>query len=214
VVRAGAFITASVLACVLAAGASASARPVTAADRALLARPATSEEKIAQTVAERLTGHASISVRCAPLHLSIANVLGATPMEAGRALDYFVMQPAECTYLAWFRGAPSRWDPRTCVPSDCRYAVDITMAMETVAHESYHLLGYTNEAQVDCYGMQSLWFVATRLGASMSEAEAFAHLFADRIYPLRRTETPTYWSPQCRDGGAYDLRPASHAWPS
>jgi hypothetical protein len=213
-VRLGAFIAAIALVGVLVSGAAASARPVTAADRALLARPATSEEKIAEGVAERLTGHRSVSVRCTPLHLYFKNVLGATPMLNGHAFDYFLMQPDECTYLAWFRAAPARWDPRTCAAGDCRYVVDITMAMETVAHESYHVLGYMNEAQVDCYGMQSLWFVATRLGASMPEAEAFAHLFADRIYPLRRTETPLYWSPECRDGGKYDLRPASHTWPS
>jgi len=203
-----------VLAGAFAAGAQAFARPVTAADRALLARPATSEEKIAEGVAERLTGHKAVSVRCTPMNLYFTNVLGVTPMLNGHAFDYFLMQPDECTYLAWFRESPVRWDPRTCAPSDCEYTVDIVWAMETVAHESYHLLGYTNEAQVDCYGMQSVWFVASRLGASMPEAEAFAHLFADRLYPLRRTETPLYWSPQCRDGGKYDLRPSSHAWPS
>jgi len=202
------------LAGVIVATAYASARPVTAADRALLARRATSEETIAEGVAERLTGHKSVSVRCTPMNLSLKNVTGVTPMLDGHAFDYFLMQPDECKYLAWFRQAPARWDPRTCVPSDCRFVVDMTWAMETVAHESYHVLGYTNEAQVDCYGMQSLWFVATRLGASMPEAEAFAHLFADQLYPLRKTETPLYWSPECRDGGAYDLRPASHAWPS
>ena len=202
------------LAGVIVATAYASARPVTAADRALLARRATSEETIAEGVAERLTGHKSVSVRCTPMNLSLKNVTGVTPMLDGHAFDYFLMQPDECKYLAWFRQAPARWDPRTCVPSDCRFVVDMTWAMETVAHESYHVLGYTNEAQVDCYGMQSLWFVATRLGASMPEAEAFAHLFADGLYPLRKTETPLYWSPECRDGGAYDLRPASHSWPS
>jgi hypothetical protein len=62
--------------------------------------------------------------------------------------------------------------------------------------------------------MQSIWFVASRLGASVAEAQALAALFAQRIYPLRRTETPAYWSRECRDGGAYDLRPANHAWPS
>ena len=68
--------------------------------------------------------------------------------------------------------------------------------METVAHESYHLLGYTNEAQVDCYGMQSLWFVATRLGASVAGGAGVRRtVLRDRIYPLRRTETPVYWSP-------------------
>ena len=124
------------------------------------------------------------------------------------------MRPAECTYLTWFHEAPLRWDPRTCAPSDCNNVVNVIWALETVAHESYHLLGYTNEAQVDCYGMQSIWFVASRLGAPVGEAEAIASYFWQRIYPLRRIETPTYWSPECRDGGKYDLRPASHAWPS
>jgi hypothetical protein len=202
------------LAGVLAAGASATARPVTARDRALLARPATYEEKIAQGVAERLTGHKDVSVRCGNTGDPDPHVLGVTPMLNGHAFDYFLMRPAECTYLAWFHDAPSRWDPRTCSPEDCQYTVDIAWALQTVAHESYHLLGYTNEAQVDCYGMQSIWFVATRLGASLPEAQALAQLFALRIYPLRRVETPTYWSPECRNGGTYDLRRSSSAWPS
>ena len=203
-----------VLAGVLAAGAQASARPATARDRTLLARPATAEEKVAERVAERLTGHRNVAVRCGSMGISDPTVLGVTPIMNGRSFDYFLMRPAECTYLAWFHGSPGRWDPRTCAPEDCTYTVDIAWALQTVAHESYHLLGYTNEAQVDCYGMQSIWFVASRLGASVSEAQAFASLFATRIYPLRETQTPAYWSPECRDGGAYDLRPKSHAWPS
>ncbi|HZQ89441.1 MAG TPA: hypothetical protein VFA42_05495 [Gaiellaceae bacterium] len=212
--RSGALIIAAAAAAVLAAGAQASARPATAHDRALLARPATSEERIAEVVAERLTAHRHVEVRCGDTGVADPNVLGVTPMLNGHAFDYFLMRPAECTYLAWFRQAPKRWDPRTCAPADCRYTVDIAWALQTVAHESYHLLGYTNEAQVDCYGMQSIWFVATRLGAPLSEAEALAQLFAQQIYPLRRIETPTYWSPECRDGGTYDLRPSSSAWPS
>lgn len=187
---------------------------MTAHDRALLARPATYEERIAEAVAERLTGHKDVAVRCGDIGVSDPNVIGVTPMLDGRSFDYFLMRPAECTYLTWFHQAPARWDPRTCAPADCRYVIDLAMAMETVSHESYHVLGYTNEAQVECYGMQSLWFVATRLGASVAEAQAIAQLFAQRVYPLRRTETPAYWSPECRDGGAYDLRPSSASWPS
>ncbi|MDE3189280.1 MAG: hypothetical protein KGL94_00515 [Acidobacteriota bacterium] len=212
--RWGGALAVAAVAGIVATSAYASARPVTAHDRALLARPATAEERIAEGVAERLTGHPSVSVRCGSMGVSSPNVLGVTPMLNGHAFDYFLMRPAECTYLTWFHDAPARWDPRTCVPADCRYTVDITWALQTVAHESYHLLGYTNEAQVDCYGMQSIWFVATRLGASLPEAQALAQLFAQRIYPLRRIETPAYWSPECRNGGAYDLRPGSSAWPS
>jgi len=207
-------IVVAAAAAVLAAGAQASARPATAHDRALLARPATYEEKIAEGVAERLTAHRDVAVRCGDTGVPDSHVLGVTPILNGHSFDYFLMRPAECTYLAWFHQAPKRWDPRTCVPADCRYTVEIAWALQTVAHESYHLLGYTNEAQVDCYGMQSIWFVATRLGASLPEAETLARLFAQQIYPLRRVETPTYWSPECRDGGAYDLRPSSSAWPS
>jgi hypothetical protein len=213
-VRLGSILTVLALAGILATTASATARPVTAHDRALLARPATAEEKVAQAVAERLTGHNDVAVRCGSMGVPDPNILGVTPILNGHAFDYFLMRPAECTYLTWFHEAPARWDPRTCVQTDCKYTVDMVWALQTVAHESYHLLGYTNEAQVDCYGMQSIWFVATRLGASLAEGQALAQLFAQRVYPLRRTETPTYWSPQCRDGGTYDLRPLSRAWPS
>jgi hypothetical protein len=214
-VRLGVLIVALVAAAAAASVAGATVRPVTAEDRALLSRPATAEEKVAGAVAERLTGHRTVAVRCGSLDgITDPSVLGVTPILNGHSFDYFLMRPAECTYLAWFHESPARWDPRSCAPEDCPYVVPIVWALQTVAHESYHVLGYTNEAQVDCYGMQSIWFVANRLGASVPEAQALAQLFAERIYPLRRTETPQYWSPQCRDGGAYDLRPASHAWPS
>jgi hypothetical protein len=203
-----------VLAGVLAAGAQASARPATARDRALLARPATAEEKVAERVAERLTGHRDVAVRCGPLGLSDPRILGATPILDNRSFDYFLMRPAECTYLTWFHDTPARWDPRLCAPEDCPYVAAVAMALATVAHESYHLLGYTNEAQVECYGMQSIWFVANKLGASVAEGQAYAALYATQMYPSRRTQTPRYWSAECRDGGAYDLRPKSHAWPS
>jgi hypothetical protein len=124
------------------------------------------------------------------------------------------MRPSECTYLAWFHRTPTRWDPRTCAPEDCPLVPSIDMALAVVAHESYHLLGYTNEAQVECYGMQSIWFVASKLGATVSEAQALASLYATKMYPLRRTQTPQYWSAQCRDGGKLDLRPSLARWPS
>jgi hypothetical protein len=201
------------LAGALAAAAHASARPVTRLDRALLARPATHEEQIAERVARRLTGH-DASVRCGSLGTSNPNVLGVTPLLRGRSFDYFLMRPAECTFLAWFRREPSRWDPRSCSGSDCLEVPDITMALAVVAHESYHLLGYTNEAQVECYGMQSIWFVASKLGGSVAESQALASLYATRMYPERRIQTPTYWSPECRDGGRYDLRRSLARWPS
>jgi hypothetical protein len=206
-------VAAAVSAGVFAESAGATARPVTAQDRALLARPATAEEQIAQQVARRLTGH-DASVRCGAIGESNPSILGVTPLLNGRSFDYFLMRPQECTYLAWFHRAPARWDPRSCVGSDCSLVPAIAMALAVVAHESYHLLGYSNEAQVECYGMQSIWFVASKLGASVAESQALASLYATTMYPLRRTQTPAYWSPQCRDGGTLDLRPSLARWPS
>ena len=207
--RALLLLTAVVVAGTFAVSASATVRPINAHDRALLARSATYEEQIAEQVAARLTGRKS-AVRCGSLGISDPNVLGVTFL--GR--DYFLMLPAECTYLAWFRESPPRWDPHTCVQSDCAIVPKIAMALAVVAHESYHILGYSNEAQVDCYGMQSIWFVASKLGAPVAEAQALASLYAAQMYPRRRYLSPQYWSPECRDGGRYDLRRSLARWPS
>lgn len=211
--RVCALLAALAIAGVAAAAARAEARPLTAQDKALLARPATYEEQIGEQVARRLTGH-TVSVRCGPIGESNPNVLGVTPWSTTGPLDYFLMRPPECTYLAWFHQQPARWDPRTCAPADCGTVPSIAMALAIVAHESYHILGYRNEAQVECYGLQSIWFVASKLGASTAEAQALATLYATRMYPVRQRTTPRYWSPECRDGGKYDLRRSLARWPS
>ena len=76
------------------------------------------------------------------------------------------------------------------------------------------MLGYRVEKQVECYGMQSIWFVATSLGASVAEGQRIAAYYWRTTYAKRQLSTPTYWSAECRDGGRYDLRPTSRAWPS
>ena len=149
-----ALVGSAAAACLLAASAQASARPVTEQDKELLARASTYEERIAEQVTRRLTGHAA-SVRCGSLGTSNANVLGVTPLLHGRSFDYYLLRPSECTYLAWFRRSPARWDPRSCAAADCPIVPRIAMALAVVAHESYHVLGYSNEAQVECYGLQS-----------------------------------------------------------
>src|SRR3977135_633082 len=115
--RVVAMLSAVILAGVLAASASATARPITPQDRALLARPATYEEQIAEQVARRLTGH-NTSVRCGSLGMSNPRVLGVTMLLHNHSFDYFLMRPAECTYLAWFHQSPARWDSRRRVSKD------------------------------------------------------------------------------------------------
>ncbi|HEY5057601.1 MAG TPA: hypothetical protein VII51_01175 [Gaiellaceae bacterium] len=201
---------------VLAAGAYAQVRPVRPSDAALLKRAPTYEERVAQQVAATLT-RLHPKVRCAPLGIPglSSSILGVTLFVGTRPAGYFLLVPQMCADLAAFHQSPASYDPRTCKDSACLTTdAGVAMALATVSHESYHLLGYTNEAQVECYGMQSIWYVANKLGANVAEAEAIGTFYATDMYPARRTQTPTYWTAECRDGGRYDLRPASRAWPN
>ncbi len=213
--RVSLFAAAVVLAALCATAAHATLRPLRPSDARLLARPATYEEQIAEQVAARLTG-LHPQVRCGPLGVPTGyGILGITLFIGTRPAGYFLMLPQLCTELAAFHAAPASFDPRSCTDSACLIKdSDTAMALATVSHESYHLLGYRNEAKVECYGMQSIWFVASKLGASLAESQAIASFYATQMYPQRRTKTPAYWSAECRNGGTLDLRPSLARWPS
>jgi hypothetical protein len=198
----------------LAAPAASVVYPARPWDGPLLARAATPNERIAELVAERLTRRPAV-VRCAAGHLK-AGELGITPFVNDKPSGYFIMSPQTCDLLASFRSNPAAYDPAACSDTACLQKVGtIANALETISHESYHLLGYRNEATAECYGLQSLWYSAVRLGASAHLGETLASLYANQMYPSRRTSAhPEYWSAECRDGGKLDLRPALHAWPS
>jgi hypothetical protein len=83
-------------------------------------------------------------------------------------------------------------------------------ALHTLAHEAWHLEGVQNEAQAECYAIQSTALVAGRLGASPSVAEASARVVATQIYPRMPSE---YVTSDCHDGGSLDLHPDSPVWP-
>lgn len=84
-------------------------------------------------------------------------------------------------------------------------------AVVTLAHESFHLAGVTNEAQAQCYAVQTTELVAERLGVSPARARAAAR-WAAAASPLVLPRE--YWAAgACRDGGPWDLRPASSLWP-
>jgi hypothetical protein len=206
-----------VLAAVATGSAQATVRPLRPADRALLRRAPTAEERVAEAVAKRLT-RLSPAVRCGNLGVEAPPgllVSGITLLPAHGPATYFLLLPEMCNYLSWFRQSPAAYDPGNCSDAGCFQRVSTAaFALATVSHEAYHVLGYRLEKQVECYGMQSIWFVATSLGASVAEAQRIGAYYWATTYAARRTATPTYWSVDCRDGGKYDLRPASHNWPS
>src|SRR5437762_4737172 len=131
------------LACFAASVAHAQVRPLRPNDAALLNRAPTYEEQIAEQVAARLT-HLHPQVRCGPLGIpSGYGILGITLFDANGPAGYFLMLPQMCTNLAAFRASPTSYDPRSCADSACLNRVyGAAMALATVSHESYHLLGY------------------------------------------------------------------------
>jgi hypothetical protein len=205
------------LAGLAASSAHAQARPLRPGDAALLKRSATVDERIAEAVAKRLT-RLSPSVRCGSLGIDVPPgmlVTGITLLPPHGPADYFLLLPQMCNYLSWFRQDPARYDPDACADAECAHAAaNAALALATVSHESYHVLGYRLEKQVECYGMQSIWYVATSLGATVAEGQRIAAYYWRTTYAQRQQSTPAYWSADCRDGGKYDLRPASHGWPS
>ncbi|HET8528635.1 MAG TPA: hypothetical protein VFL60_06985 [Gaiellaceae bacterium] len=86
-------------------------------------------------------------------------------------------------------------------------------ALQTLAHEAVHLKGDAVEADAECYGMQAVASVAQQLGDTLDDGRAIAQYYATLLYPQRQTQSPAYWSAECRPGGALDLTPDDGVWP-
>jgi hypothetical protein len=82
-------------------------------------------------------------------------------------------------------------------------------AIVTLAHEPQHSKGIAVEAQAECYAIQLARQTAVELGATPQEGASLQALYWSRY----GDELPEYRSPECRDGGAYDLHPADPAFP-
>jgi hypothetical protein len=82
-------------------------------------------------------------------------------------------------------------------------------ALLVLAHESQHAAGIAGEAAAECRGMQTMVEAGALLGVPRSYARRLAQDFW-AFYPRRPRP---YYSRACRDGGALDMRPASHRWP-
>jgi len=94
-------------------------------------------------------------------------------------------------------------------PSSDVARFQLAAAVVTLAHEPQHSRGVAVEAQAECYALQSAATTARRLGVDAAYARGLAALYWEHY----AEELPAYRSRDCREGGAYDLHPASSAWP-
>lgn len=105
----------------------------------------------------------------------------------------------------------------TCAEHDprarCSEALnDVLFAMHVLAHESYHLYGVMNEAETECYALQTLALVLERFGLPRVQAHEILHYWGDH-YEAVVQPTGAYASIECHAGGRYDLRPRTPSWP-
>ena len=165
---------------------------VAPADKPLLARAPTAQEQRLTLIASRLAQR-PVTVRCGDPHGKEA--LGSVLFVNGRPVDYTVLSPYTCTGLAMFATHPSQFDAAQCPDgAGCQYAEQAAMALQVVAHESYHLWGVQEEAKAECYGLQSIFYWTS-------------------LYRVHGTQWPKYNSADCRNGGRLDLRPHDSRWP-
>jgi hypothetical protein len=129
----------------------------------------------------------------------------------GRPADETHLSAATCRSLErlWRAGEPPSF--ACLVSSSCpRSTLELVDGIVTLAHESWHLRGIVDEAQTQCYAVQSAERTARLFGIRLEDARRIAFSVAanDRAAPQGE-----YHSPQCRPGGRYDLEPHTLAWP-
>lgn len=142
-----------------------------------------------------------VSVRCqgrVGATLDVGAEAGSVQFDAeGRPADETELDRKVCESLDRFR-------------EDGEVTFDAVQAINTLAHESWHLAGIQDEAQTECYALQTTAFVAQRLGAQPDTGQRIAVEALQRLYPALPER---YRTADCHDGGVLDLRPASSVWP-
>jgi hypothetical protein len=175
---------------------------------------AQSEDRYARVASE--IAKREVRVRCQGLLGALLDIgvnAGTVQFDGdGRPADETRLTRAVCRGLRRFLDDPR--SPRLdCVRTgtECpREAFETVQAIHTLAHEAVHLAGVRNEAEAECYGLQTVDLVAVRLGADLPTARALAAYALARLYPSLPSH---YRSDECRDGGPLDLVPGSATFP-
>ena len=102
----------------------------------------------------------------------------------------------ELAYQKWMPTAPSA-------------RLLLAGAVVTLAHEPQHSKGIAVEAKAECYAIQLMKETAIKLGATPTYAGKLQRVYWSRY----DQELPAYRSPECRNGGRFDLRKTDSAFP-
>ena len=86
----------------------------------------------------------------------------------------------------------------------------MTLAVDVLTHEAFHLRGILDEAETECRSLQAMAWTAQRLGATPEQGRAMASAQYTGTYPLM---PDAYRTGACADGGALDQRPDDPRFP-
>jgi len=130
--------------------------------------------------------------------------------ETGRPADETRIRAFTCAELdALAEGR--RAAALACTAAECEAAAnDVALAVDVLAHESFHLAGVIDEAETECRAVQTLAWTAQRLGATPEQGRSLARRYLESGYPRLPQR---YRSGACVDGGGLDLRPRDPVWP-
>jgi hypothetical protein len=161
-------------------------------------------------IASDLAGR-KVGVRCPGFLASLVDVRGEAGRvqfdASGRPSDHTDLSPQTCKALRHL----DRVDFSCLDRGNCGFRqFNAAWAAHTLAHEAFHLRGYSDEGVTECYALQNTAFVAERLGVKPRQAEELQAWIYKRGYPNEPTE---YQSPGCYDGGPLDLRPQQKTFP-
>jgi hypothetical protein len=87
---------------------------------------------------------------------------------------------------------------------------ETVMAVDVIAHESWHLRGVIDEGETECRSLQTMAWTAQQLGATAEQGRAMALAQYEGMY---REMPSRYQSGDCVDGGALDMRPNDNRFP-
>jgi hypothetical protein len=87
---------------------------------------------------------------------------------------------------------------------------ETVMAVDVLAHESWHLHGVMDEGVTECRSLQTMAWTAQQLGATAEQGRALAQAQYDGPY---QQMGEAYRDGRCQDGGELDLRPDDEQFP-
>jgi hypothetical protein len=138
------------------------------------------------SIASAIAGR-DVRVRCPGVVgrvLSWDTVEGSVRFDAaGRPADETRLRAFTCAELdALAEGR--RASALKCADAACAHAADdVALAVDVLAHESWHLAGVIDEAQTECRAVQTLAWTAERLGATPEQGRALARRYLATGYP-------------------------------